>query len=76
MNETVGIHDRFYEVPAPLATHERRRQDEGWAVIMDRATGHAMIFCANTRANALWVIRALNTADRTVDRLPTEDDAA
>ena len=72
--ESVNITDRFYEPDMPMSADEKRRETEGWAVINDRATGRALIICANTRQGALWVLRALNAADRTADRFP--EDAA
>lgn len=63
-----GIHDRFFEVPASSPA-EREREDGGWTVIKDRTTGKAIVIGANDREGALWVIRALNAADRTEDRL-------
>lgn len=63
-----SIHDRFIEVAA-VGAAERQREAEGWTVIKDRATGRAFVIGANDRAGALWVIRALNAADKTADRL-------
>jgi len=75
MTTPIGIHDRFYEVPAPLSAEERLREAEGWAVVMDRATGKALVICGNDRAGALWIIRALNHYDRTSEHLPGEHAA-
>lgn len=66
-----NIHDRFYEVIASSPA-EREREEGGWTVIKDRATGKAIVIGANDREGALWVIRALNAADKTEDRLSGE----
>lgn len=70
----INIRDRYVEDPAETPL-EKERAKEGWIIIKDRATGRALIVCAITRAGALFVLRALNTADKTADRL-AEDDAA
>jgi len=72
--ESVDIHDRFYEPELAMNEAERQRENGGWAVFKDRATGKALVVCANDRAGALWVLRALNAADKTADRL--SEDAA
>ncbi len=69
-----GIHDRFYEPDMPMNGPEKERERDGWATFIDRATGRALVICANSRAGALWVLRALNAADKTEDRL--SEDAA
>jgi hypothetical protein len=63
-----NLADRFYAVMAesPL---ERDWQSRGWLTIMDRATGICITVGADTHERALWVMRALNAADRGEDRL-------
>lgn len=65
---TLGIHDRFIEDFAETPA-EKQRAKEGWICIKDRATGKVILACANDRPSALWVIRAMNAADKTEDRL-------
>ena len=74
MNTPPRINDRYIEDPAETPL-EKARAEQGWIIIKDRATGKALIVCAITRAGALFVVRALNAADRTELRL-AEDDAA
>lgn len=68
-----SISDRFFE-DAAESPAEKDRAAQGWICIKDRATGRAMIAWANTRVGALWLLRAMNVADKTADRL--SEDAA
>lgn len=67
------IDDRYIEVAASSGP-EKDREEQGWTIVKDRATGRALVICANHREGALWVIRALNAFDRTEDRM--SEDAA
>ncbi len=74
MNVPPNIDDRYIEDPAETPL-EKARAEQGWIAIKDRATGKVLMVCANTRAGALFVLRALNAADRTELRLAEEDAA-
>ncbi len=74
MSDPVAIHDRFIEVPASTPL-EREREEQGWTCIRDRATGKIILIGANSRRGALWIIKALNAADRSEDRFVDEDAA-
>ena len=69
MTQPMGIRDRFYEVAATASAIDAQREVEGWMVIKDRATGRALIVMANTREAALWLLKAINLADKTADRM-------
>jgi hypothetical protein len=74
MNVPPRINDRYIEDPVETPL-EKARAEQGRMIIKDTATGKALIVCAITRAGALFVLRALNAADRSELRLAEEDAA-